>query len=137
VRSYNVAVASLAIDAPIKWTDNVLSQHTVPGVTNARRGVARRIPHATLRHLALTRELHTELGLSVRDALPLARQLLSAAEGAAVDHRSVDHRSVHRGAVHLTVDETLLDRAIERRLRDALESAPMPSRGRPARRMGQ
>ena len=43
MRSYDVAVASLAIDATSKWTDNILSQHAVLGVISARRGVARRI----------------------------------------------------------------------------------------------
>jgi hypothetical protein len=127
VRSYDVAVASLAIDAPLKWTDNVLSQHTVAGVPVARRGIARRIPHATLLHLALTRELHAILGLSVRDALPLARQLLSP-DG---------NPAVQRGSVRLMVDRALLDRTVGRRLRDALESAPTPRRGPPARRRPQ
>jgi hypothetical protein len=127
VRFYDVAVASLAIDAPLKWTDNVLSQHDVPGVATARRGIARRIPHTTLLHLALTRELHAVLGLSVREALPLARQLLSA-EG---------DLGIARGSVRIVLDRARLDRAVERRLRDALESAPMPRRGPPARRRPQ
>jgi hypothetical protein len=117
-------MASLAIDAPLKWTDNVLSQHQVAGVAGARRGVARRIPHASLLHLALTRELHTAMGLGVRDALGLARELLSADDVA----------GVRRGSVHLGLDRRRLDEAIQRRLRDALESAPSPRRGRPARR---
>jgi hypothetical protein len=124
VRSYDVAIASLAIGAPPKWTDNVLSQHDVAGVAPARRGVARRIPHPTLLHLALTRELHTGVGLGVREALVLARHLLSA-EGTA---------GVQLGSVRLVLDRALLDRTVERRLRDALESAPSPRRGRPARR---
>ncbi|NUR34784.1 MAG: hypothetical protein HOQ30_12295 [Gemmatimonadaceae bacterium] len=123
MRFYDVAVTSLAIDAPIKWTDNVLSQHDVPGVAAARRGVARRIPHPTLLHLALTRELHAVLGLSVRDALPLDRELLDG-DGAAI---------IQRGAVHLALDRALLERAVERRLREALESAPTPRRGPPTR----
>jgi hypothetical protein len=127
VRFYDVAMASLAIDAPLKWTDNVLSQHDVAGVVVARRGVSRRIPHATLLHLALTRELHSLLGLSVRDALPLARELLSL-DGTP---------GVQRGSVRLTVDRALLDRTVERRLREALESAPTPRRGPPARRRPQ
>jgi hypothetical protein len=127
VRLYDVAMASLAIDAPPKWTDNVLSQHQVAGVAAAKRGIARRIPHATLLHLALTRELHTTMGLGVRDALRLASELLSA-DGAT---------SVRRGSLHLELDRRRLDDAIQQRLRDALESAPSPRRGRPARRRPQ
>jgi hypothetical protein len=127
VRVYDVAMASLAIDAPSKWTDNVLSQHEVAGVATARRGVARRIPHATLLHLALTRELHATMGLSVRDALPLARQLLSAG----------GELGVQRGVIRVVLDRALLERAVDRRLRDALESAPAPRRGPAARRRPQ
>ena len=131
MRFYDVAVASLAIDAPAKWTDNVLSQHEIPGISTARRGVARRIPHATLLHLALTRELHAVLGLSVRDALSLARQLL-------VTERAGE---VRRGSIVLTLDRAHLERTVERRLRDALESAPTPRRGPrrgpPARRRSE
>jgi hypothetical protein len=121
VRVYDIAVASLAIDAPSKWTDNVLSQHDVPGVSSARRGVTRRIPYHALLHLALTHDLHVSLGMSVRDALELARQLLSA------DVTS----EARRGPVRITLDRTLLERVLERRLREALESAPAPRRGRP------
>ena len=127
MRSYDVAVASLAIDAPIKWTDNVLSQHDVAGVASARRGVTRRISHAALLHLALTRELHAVMGLSVRDALPLAQRLLAAKGDLGISY----------GSVRLVLDPALLERAVERRLRDALESAPAPRRGpRPGQRPG-
>ncbi len=126
MRFYDVAMASLAIDAPVKWTDNVLSQHDVADVVSARRGVARRIPHSALLHLALTRELHATLGLSVRDALELARQLL-APEG---------DGEARRGSVHIRCDRATLERALAQRLRDALESAPAPRRGRPASRPG-
>lgn len=121
MRLYDVAVAALAIDAPQKWVDNVLSQHIVPDVVTDRRGVARRIPHSALLHLALARDAHAEIGLSVRDALHLAAQLL-AADGDAVQVS---------GHLRVSVDRTGLERALAARLRDALESAPAPRRGRP------
>jgi hypothetical protein len=124
VRSYNVAVSALAIGAPHKWLDNLLSHFPLPDVGSERRGVARRIPHSALLHLALARELHIELGVGVRDALALAGELLSSREGA-----------VSRGG-HLRVicDRRTLEQSVAARLRDALESAPAPRRGRPARR---
>jgi len=124
MRGYDVAIASLAIDAPTKWTDNVLAQHDVPGVVAARRGVARRISRAALLQLALTRELHIGLGLGVRDALALAHELL------ALDAQP----SIARESVRISYDRTALEHALDRRLRDALESAPVPRRGRPPRR---
>ncbi len=127
MRTYDVAIASLAIDAPLKWTDNVLSQHPVPGVVAERRGVARKIPHSALLYLAVTRELHSELGLSVRDAMALAPRLLMN-----------EVNGVHSGG-HLcvTLDRESLERDLGVRLRDALECAPTPRRGRPVRRATQ
>jgi hypothetical protein len=123
MRGYDVAITSLAIEAPIKWTDNVLSQHVVPGVTAAQRGVPRRISRTALLHLTLVRELHVQLGLGVRDALALAIEIL--AEGA--------DRPIARGSLRLHCDRAALERTLDVRLRDALESAPRPRRGRPAR----
>ncbi len=121
MRSYDIAIASLAIDAPLKWTDNVLAQFQPAGVVSVRRGVARRIERPALILLALTRELHLSLDMTVRAALDLARDLLVAP----------DSRGVHRGVLRLAVDREALELAVDRRLRDALESAPRPRRGRP------
>ena len=121
MRTYDVAVTSLAIGAPSKWTDNVLSHHAVPGVVMHERGVSRKIPHASLLVLAVARELHVELGLSVRGAVALAPQLLLG---------EVD--GVHAsGHLRVSLDRPALERDVDRRLRDALESAPTPRRGRP------
>lgn len=123
MRSYDVAIAALAIDAPQKWVDNILSHHRVPGVVAARRGITRRIPHATLLQLALTRHLHTEIALGVRDALRLAGALLA------------DDDPVHASAhVSISVDRAAFTNALAARLRAAIESAPTPRRGRPPRR---
>ena len=121
MRSYSVAVASLAIDAPVKWTDNVLSQHGVPGVQSDTRGVARRIPDSSLIVLSIGRQLHTRLGLGVADALRVAAELLNSHESGVVEY----------GQIRLAVDLTALRREVDIRLLDALESAPTPRRGRP------
>jgi len=123
VRSYSVAVSAFAIGASRKWLDNVLSHFTIPGIAVEKRGVARRIPHATLVHLALARELHTSLAMGVREALQLASDLL-AAEGGVVPAG---------GHLRITWDRMTLEVELSQRLRDALEFAPMPRRGRPAR----
>src|SRR5690348_10808921 len=124
MRSYSVAISSLAIGAPHKWLDNLLSHFPLPDVASERRGVARRVPHSALLRLALARELHLELGMGVRDALALASDLLSSSEGA-----------VSRGGhLRVTCDRRALEQSVNARLRDALESAPAPRRGRPARR---
>lgn len=124
MRSYDIAIASLAADAPQKWIDNLLSQHAVPDVVMERRGVPRRISYGALIRLALVRELHVALGMSVRDALRLASSLIEPSGG-----------GVHaRGHLRVTFDRSGLERAVNERLREALESAPAPKRGRPPRR---
>jgi hypothetical protein len=124
LRLYDVAIAALAINAPRKWVDNLLSHHDVPDVVIARRGIARRIPHSALLHLALARDLHVELGMSVRDAVRLAAALLAGGDDAV-------HESGH---LRVTFDRSGLERALRARLSEALESAPTPRRGRPRTR---
>ena len=123
MRSYSVAIAALALDAPKKWVDNVISQHHVPLVASFSRGVGRSIPFSSLLHLAVARQLHVQLGLGVADALRIAVALMS--RNGAEAHEC--------GELRLTVDLPRLERRLMSKLADALESAPSPARGRPAR----
>ena len=126
MRSYYIAIASLTIDAPAKWTDNLLSQHGLPDVVSARRGVARRISYPALVRLALIRQLHTRLGLGVGDAIRIASALLD----------SGDIHVHESGQLRLTFDRLGLERALDARLAEVLESAPAPRRGRPPKKSG-
>lgn len=121
MRSYTIAVASLAIDAPVRWTDNVISQFTIPDVTSSRRGVARRLAHSAIVRLAIVRMLHIELGIGVGDALRLAAALMDP-ERAGV---------VVRAHLTLSVSRPGIERSVNARLADALESSPNRPRGRP------
>lgn len=125
MRGYDIRIAGLAIRAPAKWIDNLLSQHDVVEVPRARRGVARTISHTALVHLALTRELHVSLGLGVREALQLSQKLLANSKEAGVP----------TGHLRISVDRATLERTLDSRLREVLESAPSPRRGRPRRRL--
>ena len=124
MRLYNVAVASVAIGAPEKWTDNLLAHHELGGVQSKARGVARGISWPALVHIALVRELHIGMGCSVRDAVAFAAALL----GSPAD--------LIEPGPHLSLGFYRADfeRDLHRRLADALESAPRPRRGRPRRR---
>ena len=127
MRSYDIAVTSLVIEAPVKWTDNLLSQHQIPDVVSARRGVARRIPHSTLVYLAVVRRLHHILGLGARDAVRCTTLLLAG--GGTCD------AGVHEaGPITLSIDLADIERQVDRRLQEVLESAPAPRRGRPPKR---
>ena len=121
MRLYDVGVATLAIGAPRKWTDNVLSQHSIPDVLAVRQGVARRISYQALIRLAIIRQLHTELGVGVADAIHFAGRLLDSGQSGVLA----------AGHLGLSVDLAALRTAVDERLAAALESSPSPRRGRP------
>ena len=121
MRFYSVAVAALAIDAPLKWTDNLLAHHTIVEVAHRQRGVARGISWHALVRMAVIRELHVRLGCAVREAVALSGHLLDPAHGSPLP----------AGVLTLVLDRDTLERDLHSRLRDALESAPRPRRGRP------
>lgn len=125
MRLYSVAMASLAIDAPVKWTDNLIAHHAILEVRSRTRGVPRGISWTGLVRIALIRELHLALGCGVREAVALADQLLRAPDRAVI---------VGRWST-LGFDRRALEEDLQRRLAEALESAPRPRRGRPVRRL--
>jgi len=124
VRLYSVAIASVAIEAPDKWTDNLIAHHDLGGVQSRARGVARGISWPALVHIALIRELHIRMGCSVRDAVSFAAAILAAPN------------SLMTAGPHLTLafDRERFERDLRQQLADALESAPRPRRGRPRKR---
>lgn len=124
MRLYSVAVASLAIDAPLKWTDNLIAHHDIPDVRSRTRGVARGVSWAGLVRIALVRELHVALGCGVREAVALSDALLQS---------PAESLKVGRWAT-VAFDRRALEQDLQRGLAEALESAPRPRRGRPAPR---
>lgn len=121
MRLYSVAVAALAVQAPEKWLDNLLSQHSIPEVAHRRRGVSRGVSWTALVHIGLIRALHERLGCGVREAVSLAADLLQLPSGG----------TITRGSIAIALDRNVLERDLQQRLEDALESAPRPRRGRP------
>lgn len=124
VRLYSVAVTSLAAGAPVKWTDNLIAHHSIPDVRSKSRGVARGVSWAGVMRIALIRVLHVQLGCGVREAVAVSSTMLSAPDG----------RITLGEHLMVTFDREALERDVQRRLADALESAPRPRRGRPVRR---
>lgn len=121
MRSYDVAVASLAIGAPTKWTDNVIAHNALPGVMKIQRGVARRISHTALLQLVIARQLQTAMGMSAHDAVRIGLAL-------------VESGVVHHGPISISIDLAALERQLAPRIAHALESAPTRPRGRPPKR---
>jgi hypothetical protein len=124
MRLYGIAVTALAVNAPIRWIDNLLSQHVIDDVVSAQRGVARLFPYSSVVRVAVIRLLHTQLGMSVTDAVRMATSILDS-----------DAAGVHETAqLRLTVDLPALEHAVNVRLSEALESIATPRRGRPPTR---
>lgn len=124
MRLYSVAVTSLAVDAPVKWTDNLIAHHPMPEVRSRSRGVSRGVSWAGVLRIALIRTLHLHVGCGIREAVSLSGGLLHSSDGTlAVGER-----------LTITIDRDALERDVQRRLADAIESAPRPRRGRPIRR---
>ena len=139
-RVYDVAVASLAIGVEKKWLDNLTTHHALPGTEHFARGVPRRLAMRALVTAALVHELNRKLGVPVSRAVDLAAGVLGdslATSGAAVGEPLVAAgiqplRTVNvTPLISLTVDLYGLERDIDRRLLEAMETAVPRRRGRP------
>ena len=124
MRSYTVAISSLAIGAPDRWTDNVLSHFSIPGVISVRRGVARKLTHAGVLRLAIIRELHSRLGIGAGEAIRITAELLHSEPVGVLES----------GHIRLVMNLGDVERSVNARLAEALESSPIRRRGRPPRR---
>ncbi len=120
MRGYTVTTAALALDVDHKWLDNLLSQHSVPGVTRVQRGVRRRLPPRSISIIALARALHAEMSVPVHRALEIAVGI--------IDSSTPGHPLGDFLSLHLDRDGFVAD--VNRRLDDAAEVAAVPLRGR-------
>jgi hypothetical protein len=121
-RAYTIATAALALQMPAKWVDNALSHNKVPGVHQQRQGIARRLTVDGLLILAVAATLVRELGAPLAVALQIAQLLI----------RNDGHYAVTAG-VRIAVDLNNLRTNLLERLESAVEVAPIPKRGRPAK----
>jgi hypothetical protein len=119
-RAYTVATAALALDMPPKWVDNVLSHHTVPGIVQERQGVARKLSIDGLLVLAITTLVIQELGVPLPKAIAIAEGLL----------REKGRYESPQG-FSLILDLSTFRANLLERLENAVETAPVPRRGRP------
>ena len=118
MRAYTVATAAVTLKMPVKWVDNVLSQHRIEGVVHRRQGIARRLTVKAIMTLDVALRLSRMLGASMSASLHLAAQLLegepTAGEG-----------------ITISIDRSSLEAELIDRLAHAVEIAPSPRRGRP------
>jgi hypothetical protein len=121
MRGYTVATSAFTLEVPIKWLDNVLTHHQVPGVQQSRQGVMRLLAPSALLQLEIALILHRTLAIPLTVAIPLALELKQAG-GELVTGSP---------ALAISLDLSRLTSDLNRRLADAIEIAPTPVRGRP------
>lgn len=119
-RAYTIATAAVALGATSKWLDNVLSHNTIPGVIQARQGVARRVTVEGMLTLSLVLLLTTELGTTIEAAIDIAAKMIAGGG---------TFESPNRLTVRLDIQD--LSTRLLAQLEHAVEVAPLPRRGRP------
>ncbi|MBA3644714.1 MAG: hypothetical protein H0W63_00910 [Gemmatimonadaceae bacterium] len=118
-RGYTVATIALALDISAKWVDNVLSHQTIPGVTQSRQGVPRRISFEGAFVLWVVSRLSESLRIPADLAVSGAQALAQTG-------------SWEAGAwLTVSLDLATAMNELQSRLAYAVEAAPMPKRGRP------
>ena len=122
--AYTVAATAVTLGMPIKWVDNVLSHHEVPGVSQSRQGVSRRLAPQAILTLDLALRISNALGVPISRALKLSARVLQQPGGTT----TID---LGQG-VSLTIDLEEVRSELLERLAHAVEVAPSPRRGRPA-----
>jgi hypothetical protein len=119
-RAYTIATAALALGTSVKWLDNALSHNRVPGVSQERQGVSRRLTVEGLLVLALVVLLIQELGVPMPRAIVLAEDLTKNAG-----------RHIARQGLSVDIDLASFRARLLNTLENAVEVAPVPRRGRP------
>lgn len=118
-RAYTIATVALALEAPTKWIDNVLSHFSLPGVEQGTQGVPRRITATGVLQLSVVRSLVESLDLPIKSAVRAAATLVSGGELQLGENLVLALGSDREAA------------RMESRLEFAVEAAPLPKRGRP------
>ena len=122
--AYTVAATAVTLGMPLKWVDNVLSHHRIPGVSRARQGVSRRLPPQAILTLEVALRISNALGISTSRALDLTARLLR--------QPAADMVSLEIGqGISMSIDMKEVRDGLLERLAHAVEVAPSPRRGRP------
>jgi hypothetical protein len=107
------------METSLKWVDNLLSHHTVEGVSQERQGVARRISFEGAFRLWVIQRLAEGLRMPLDIAVEASRALANGGSW-----------TVGQG-IELRMDRIAALADLNSRLDRAVESAPLPRRGRP------
>jgi hypothetical protein len=119
-RAYTIGTAALTLGTSVKWLDNVLSHHQILGLHTKRQGIARRLSIEVILTLAVVLLVIQDLGVPTPAAIRLAESLV----------RTGGRFRSHEG-LSVELELTPLRENLLQRLEAAVETAPMPRRGRP------
>jgi hypothetical protein len=103
---------------PLKWVDNVLSHHAIRGVGRNRQGISRRLSLDSIIELTIALRVHRAFGCSIARSLEVAR-LLAPSGICRID------------GVTISVNLQEIKTRVVERLQHAVETVPVPKRGRP------
>ena len=128
MRAYTVTAVAVTLKVPAKWIDNALSHHAVPGVIQARQGIARRLSPQAVTILEIALQLVRSAGLPLGRALEIGHRVIQAGTDGTGEVKLQLSRSIS-----IVVDSSALRADTSARLAEAVEIAPRPRRGRPPR----
>jgi hypothetical protein len=123
-RTYSVRLIALTIGCGEKWVDNLLSHHTLAGVTQSRQGVERRVSDEGLVIIAATRMLAAELGMPLSKAVRVCTEAFRS--------RGVTDGAVVVGSgISVSIAFGAIESLLRARLVEAVETLGRVARGRP------
>lgn len=124
--TYSVRSIAVMLSVPTKWVDNLLSHHTLPGVSGGRRGVERQVDSHGILAVEIARMLSSELGVPIGRAVAIARH--------AVANRERDDLSLQlESGATLTFHFGRIENRLRGRMLEAVEGLAHIPRGRPPR----
>lgn len=121
MRAYTAATAAFTLKMPVKALDNILSHHSLSGVTRSRQGIPRRLSVEAIVTLAIADHLANALAIPFGKAIALAERL-----------RATPSVELGKGLTLIVDLDRLREETLER-LHHAVETVPIPQRGRPRR----
>lgn len=125
-RSYDVRAVALATQTPVKWVDNLLSHHHLPGIEHGRQGVQRCVSDDGLLAIELTRQFNYELGIPLQRAARLAASVLRARADKMASLAIAEE-------IQLSVNIAAVARRLREQVVSAMETVSPRRRGRPPR----
>lgn len=133
LRAVTSATAATILQLDRKAFDNLILRLGADALPPGRQGVERRIPVSLIEELLLARDLALGLGLPMREAFGVARQVLNrdAGDGSA-DWNAGFSGSLRVGSYcQLGADLSRLREELQARIEEAVESVVRRPRGRP------